>query len=342
MLAVTQAVEDLRLPEQLGEELGLAGVMAQEYALRAGEPVAVAQALAGAELPRSAGGALPRTRPGAILALADRLDLLAGLFAVGANPTGSSDPFGLRRAALGVTTILRAWPELVPVTLTAGLDAAAAQLRRQGVALPEAAMAQARDFAVRRLEQQLLDSGTDHRYVAAVLPLADAPAVADQTLAELAKLADQPEFADLAAALQRVRRIVSPATASAATALPATAPAGDRPGYRPEQLTEPAELALHLALVELRAALAAGQDATATSATADAEAGGPGSGRPGLGEFADKARSLTGPINTFFDEILVMADDPGQRAARLGLLAEIRDLAAPYLDWAALGPLRPA
>ena len=55
-----------------------------------------------------------------------------------------------------------------------------------------------------------------------------------------------------------------------------------------------------------------------------------------------RARPLAGPINTFFDEILVMADDPALRAARLGLLAEIRDLAAPYLDWAALGPLRPA
>jgi glycyl-tRNA synthetase len=305
------------LASQMVIELtSLAGVMAREYALRAGEPVAVAQALADAELPRSAGGALPRTRPGAILALADRLDLLAGLFAVGANPTGSSDPFGLRRAALGVTTILRAWPELVPVTLTAGLDAAAAELRRQGVALPEAAMAQARDFAVRRLEQQLLDSGTDHRYVAAVLPLADGPAVADHTLAELAKLADQPEFADLAAALQRVRRIV---------------PADAVPGSQPQLLTEPAEVALRQALGQVRAALEAGRDTTASLA-----------GRPGLAEFVAQAGPLTGPINAFFDEILVMADDPALRAARLGLLAEIRDLAAPYLDWAALGPLRPA
>jgi glycyl-tRNA synthetase len=294
------------LASQMVIELtSLAGIMAGEYAARAGEPEPVARALSDLELPRSAGGPLPTTLPGAILALADRLDLLAGLFAVGANPTGSSDPFGLRRAALGATAILRAWPALAPVTLTAGLTAAAAQLRGQGVDVPEAALAEAREFVVRRLEQQLLDAGADHRHVAAVLPLAGAPAVADQTLAELAKLADRPEFADLAAALQRVRRIV---------------PAGTPAVYAPERLTEPAEADLARALDSVRAAL--------------------GPGRPSLGEFADKAAPLAGPINAFFDKILVMTDDPGLREARLGLLASIEDLAAPVLDWAALGPLR--
>jgi glycyl-tRNA synthetase len=295
------------LASQMVIELtSLAGVMAGEYAARSGEPAPVAEALSDLELPRSAGGALPATLPGAILALADRLDLLAGLFAVGANPTGSSDPFGLRRAALGATAILRAWPALELVTLTAGLAAAAAQLRGQGVDVPEAALAQAREFVVRRLEQQLLDAGADHRHVAAVLPLADAPAVADRTLAELAKLADRPEFAELAAALQRVRRIV---------------PSGTAPDYRPERLTEPAEANLHRALESVRAAL--------------------GPGRPSLAEFADQAAPLAGPINAFFDDILVMTDDTGLREARLGLLASIEDLAAPVLDWAALGPPRP-
>jgi glycyl-tRNA synthetase len=290
------------LASQMVVELtSLAGVMAREYALRAGEPAAVAEALYDAELPRAAGGALPRTLPGAVLALADRLDLLAGLFAVGASPTGSSDPFGLRRAALGVTAILRAWPALEPVTLTAGLDAAAAVLRGQGVEVPETAIAAAREFVVRRLEQQFLDAGADYRHVAAVLPLADAPAAADRALAELGKLADQPEFADLAAALQRVRRIVPPGTTA---------------DYQPERLTEPAEAALHQALAGLRETLGAGQ--------------------PSLAEFAAAATVLTAPVNAFFDEILVMADDPVQRATRLGLLAAIRDRAGEVLDWTAL------
>ena len=69
------------------------------------------------ELPRSAGDAAAATAPGALLALADRFDLLAGLFAIGAKPTGSSDPFGLRRAALGVVAILREHPDAAGVTL---------------------------------------------------------------------------------------------------------------------------------------------------------------------------------------------------------------------------------
>ncbi len=309
------------LASQMVIELtSLAGVMAGEYATRSGEPAAVAQALSDTERPRSAGGALPQTLPGAVLALADRLDLLAGLFAVGASPTGSSDPFGLRRAALGVTAILRAWPPLEPVRLTAGLDAAAAQLRRQGIRADDAAMAQARDFIGARLEQQLLDSGADHRHVTAVLPLADTPAAADRTLAELAELEGRPEFAALAAALLRVRRIV---------------PAGTTAGYRPGQLTEPAEVALHRALVTVRAALKDGRLGPASRASAR-----PAAGRPSLAEFAEQASALTGPVNAFFDEVLVMSGDPRQRAARLGLLAAIRDLAAPVLDWDALGTPR--
>ena len=321
------------LASQMVIELtSLAGVMAAEYAARSGEPAAVAQALSDTERPRSADGALPQTLPGAVLALADRLDLLAGLFAVGASPTGSSDPFGLRRAALGVTAILRAWPPLEPVRLTAGLDAAATQLRRQGIRAGDAAMAQAqaRDFIAARLEQQLLDSGADHRHVAAVLPLADTPTVAGRTLAELAELAGRPEFAALAAALQRVRRIV---------------PAGTVAGYRPGQLTEPAEVALHQALVKVRAALqdrrlAPASPASARPASARPAAARPAAGRPGLAEFAEQAGALTRPVNAFFDAVLVMSGDPRQRAARLGLLAAIRDLAAPVLDWDALGPPR--
>jgi glycyl-tRNA synthetase len=174
-------------------------------------------------------------------------------------------------------------------------------LRAQGVEVPSTAVAAAREFVVRRLEQQFLDAGADYRHVAAVLAVADAPAAADRTLAELGKLADQPEFADLAAALQRVRRIVPPGTA---------------PEYQPERLAEPAEAALHQALAALRDAL--------------------GAGPPSLSEFAAAATALTAPVNAFFDDILVMTDDPVLRATRLGLLAAIRDLAAGVLDWTAL------
>ncbi|AHH94803.1 Glycyl-tRNA synthetase 2 [Kutzneria albida DSM 43870] len=279
----------------------LAGTMAREYALRAGETPEVAQALAEMEQPRSAGDALPASPAGALLALADRLDLLAGLFAVGANPTGSSDPFGLRRAALGVVGILRAFPALGAVTLSRGLAAAARQVTEQGVEVPDSALADALEFSVRRYEQSLLDAGHEHRLVQAVLPLAETPAAADTTLAELTRRAQDPEFVELAAALQRVRRIV---------------PAGTHSEYDPGKLVEPAELALHEVLSKVSSQL-------------DGATG-------GLAEFLSVAGELAAPVNAFFEAVLVMAEDEQLRRARLGLLATIDSLAEGVLDWRAL------
>jgi glycyl-tRNA synthetase len=282
------------LASQMVIELtSLAGTMAREYAVRAGEPAAVADALYEMELPRSAGDALPATVPGALLSLADRFDLLAGLFAVEANASGSSDPFGLRRAAAGVVTVLRSVPAVRDVTISRGLAVAAEQL--PDVPTPDLSVAQ--EFVVRRYEQQLVDAGHDHRFVAAVLPLADSPAAADETLAELERRAGTQEFDALVAAVQRVRRIV-----------PADVPAGFDAGL----LTGPAELALVEAVAK-------------AGPVAD------------LASFAESGAALVGPINAFFDEVLVMAEDPAVRAARLGLLATIRDLADRVLDWQAVG-----
>ncbi len=308
------------LGSQMVVELtSLAGTMAREYAVRAGETPAVAQALYDMELPRTAGGPLPETLPGALLALADRFDLLAGLFAVGAEPTGSSDPFALRRAALGIVNILRARPELAKVTLDSGLAGALSDIRDHGVEVPPSKRAEAREFVVRRYEQQLLDAGSDYRHVQAVLPLAPMPARAEQTLGELGRLVAEPAFADLVTALQRVRRIV---------------PADVVPGYEPGALSEPEELGLHQELAKVCEALG-------VRPGADVGAGGVAGAGAGLGaytlaEFVDAAAALVGPINAFFDAVLVMAEDPAVRAARLGLLASIRDLAAPVLDWDAL------
>ncbi|MGH3861273.1 glycine--tRNA ligase [Actinokineospora sp.] len=297
-LSRAAALAKFDLGSQMVIELtSLAGTMAREYARRSGETEAVAQALFDMELPRGGGGAVPSTVPGALLALADRFDLLAGLFAIGAKPTGSSDPFGLRRAAAGVVAILRAHPVLRPITIPAGLAAAADRIRAQGIEVFDAVLADVAEFVVKRYEQHLLDAGNAHDLVAAVLPLAHAPAAADETLTELSARVTDPDFAALAAALQRVRRIV---------------PADTAVSYDPAALVEPAELALHEAFVKARSA---GSD---------------------LAGFAEAASVLTAPVNTFFDDILVMAEDPAVRAARLGLLASIRDLAAPVLDWQSL------
>ncbi|MEQ4204104.1 glycine--tRNA ligase [Actinopolymorpha sp. B9G3] len=298
------------LASQMVVELtSLAGTMGREYARRAGEPEAVAEALYDMELPRVAGGPLPATTPGALLALADRFDLLAGLFAVGATPTGSSDPFALRRAALGIVNILRERPSLAAVTVDAGLAAAAAEVEAHGVEVAASARADAGEFVVRRYEQQLLDAGHGYDPVQAVLPLASRPARAEETLRELERrtgvaegASADPAFTDLVTALQRVRRIV---------------PADVAGEYAVDALSEPEELGLHQELAKVREALGADADYT-------------------LAEFVDAAVALVGPVNAFFDAVLVMAEDPAVRAARLGLLASIRDLAAPVLDWDAL------
>ena len=90
----------------VGEFPELQGVMGRYYALHDGEPEEVAEALAEQYLPRFAGDVLPATGAGLALAVADKLDTLVGIFAIGQKPSGTKDPFGLRRAALGVLRIL--------------------------------------------------------------------------------------------------------------------------------------------------------------------------------------------------------------------------------------------
>lgn len=273
------------------ELTSLAGVMAREYAIRVGEPEAVAQALFDMERPRSAGDTPPATLPGAVLALADRFDMLVGLFVVGAAPTGSSDPFGLWRAAVGVVSILRAHPSLRSITLTRGIETAAAQVRAQGIDVPPAVLGQVTEFTTKRFEQQLLDASHDHRHVAAVVALP--AAIADETLAEIEHRVGDADFARLVAALQRVRRIV---------------PADTNRRYDPARLSEPAENALHQALIKAAESL--------------------GTGPHSLADFTASATGLTSLINTFFNDVHVMADDSDLRSARLGLLTTTRDLAS--------------
>ncbi|MFI0349673.1 glycine--tRNA ligase [Actinomadura sp. 9N407] len=281
---------------------GLAGTMAREYARRAGEDEAVAVALYEMELPKSAGDRLPAGIAGSLLALADRLDLLAGLFAVGSVPSGSSDPFGLRRAALAVTAILRSNVRLAPLTVDEGLAIAARHQPAGAVPKGEQdasrdAVAEASRFVARRLEQSLLDDGHAVAVVRAVLPHAGSPAYAERSAADLAKLVTDDRFLRLTAALQRVLRIV---------------PEGTAAGYDPALFQEPAEHRLNEAFSEVREVLPE---------------------RAPLPEFTTAAFPLAHPIDLYFDDVMVMADDPAVRANRLGLLASIRDLVAGVLDW---------
>ena len=283
------------LGSQLVTEMtSLAGIMARDYASHAGEPSAVAQALFEAELPRGAGDELPSTVPGAVLSLADRLDLVAGLAATVGLPTGSSDPFAVRRAALGLLAVHRRQPALGELSLTAAMAASA---RRQPVLVDQAVLADVAGFLARRLEQLLAEEGHPIDRVRAVLPHADRPQLVDRLLTQLDGLINDEEFRALAEALQRSRRIV---------------PAGTAGQYDPVDLREPAEVRLHEVLKQVRADL---------DGTVDLE------------RFTRLAGRLTDPVNAFFDEVFVMADDRVSRRARLGLLATVRDLGAGLLDW---------
>ncbi len=292
------------LATQLVVEMSsLAGFVAREYAVRKGEPQAVADALAEMEMPHTAADALPLSAAGSLLALADRADLLMAMFALGAKPTGSSDPYGLRRAALGLVRILREHGAgvLAGVTVTDVLEAAAARLRAQDLDVPADAVAAAAEFVVGRFAQLLRDEGVSAALVTTVLPGAQQPAGVARTVADVDSLRADPALAALVEALVRIERIV---------------PAGTPAAYDAERLTEPAEIDLRRLLEDVRA-----------------------SARDGLPAYTADSTELVGGVTRFFDDILVMAHDPEVKAARLGLLASVRASAPAGIDYRALDSL---
>ena len=277
------------------EMSSLAGTMAREYAIKAGETPAVADALFEMEKPRSAGDSLPESTPGALLALADRFDLLTAMLAIGAKPTGSSDPFALRRAALGVASILRAVPAVASISVADGLDAAAARLREQGIEVSDEAIASASEFIEGRFGQQLRDEGVSAELVTAIAPSAGTPGRAEAFLDDIAQLKDDAEFRSLVQVTQRITRIV---------------PAQTEPTFNAGVLTDAAETVL----------------APQVEALMDHS-------RESLRAWFADAKVLTSPLNTFFDEVLVMAEDEQLRAARLGMLQTVVAKAPAGIDY---------
>ncbi|NHA69089.1 glycine--tRNA ligase [Phycicoccus flavus] len=294
------AIAKFDLTSQMVVELSsLAGVMAEVYALEAGEPAEVATALREMEMPRQGAGDLPTSTAGALLSVADRLDLLTGMLAVGNVPTGQSDPFGVRRAATGAVRVLRSVPELGSLDLLDGVTAAADLLRAQGVEVSEETVGLAVSIAVRRYEQQLLEDGHAVDDVRAVLPLATRPGVADAVLAELEQMSGRPDFEDTVFAVQRATRI-----------LPSTA---DVDVSAPSVLDGDADRALEAAVTRL-----------------ESPAG------PSLAALVAAADGLRPVVDTFFEEVRVMDDDAGVRAARVLLLRRLDAATSRVLDWSQL------
>ncbi|MCB9176860.1 MAG: glycine--tRNA ligase subunit beta [Caldilineae bacterium] len=271
----------------------LQGVMGSEYALRSGEPAAVATAILEQYLPKGAGDALPATGPGTALALADRFDSLVGLFAAGLAPKGANDPYALRRAALGITRILAEGG--LSLDLRQAVDETAAGLP---IPLSSQARAQVLDFLARRLEVQLREAGHAADAVAAVLERqSQDPAAALAALRALEAAVADSGWSETLTAYARCARIVRSAEGIA-----------DR--VDAARFAEPAEGAL-LAAVD---AAEAGLDRNDLAAV--------------LGAVA----ALTPAINGFFDAVLVMAEDPAVRANRLALVARVAGLPDAVAD----------
>ena len=276
------------------EMTSLQGIMGETYAVLSGETPAVGQAIREQYLPRFAGDAVPASQPGLALALADKLDSLIGLFAAGANPTGSADPFGLRRAALGIVNSLIATGTRFSVR--AGLSAAAAL---QPIAVSAAALQETATYVERRLEGVLGEAGYAYDVIAAVLAArGDDPAAAVVACAALTEAVNQPGWSETLTAFARTARI--------------TRGLDTRLALNPAAYVEPVEQQLHAACTGAVGALAQATEPAAVLYATLAE--------------------LRGPINAYFEQVLVNADDPALRAARLALVQHIAALPATVAD----------
>jgi len=274
----------------VGEFPELQGVMGGYYALHDGEPDDVAQAIEDHYKPRFAGDALPRSLTGVVVALADKLETLAGLFGIGQAPTGDKDPFALRRHALGVIRMLV--ERELPLRLA---DLVGAAIGAFGPLLTEPrAAAQILAFIDERLAGTLREQGASAQEVDAVLSLRPAR-LADVAarLAAVRAFALLPEAASLAAANKRVGNILKKVDGSVAAQIDIA------------RFEEPAEAALNEALALATPRADAAFDRGDYTASLQALA------------------ALKSPVDAFFDSVMVNADDPALRANRLGLLATL-------------------
>lgn len=263
------------------------GVMGSYYAAASGETPQVAQAIGQHYQPRFAGDALPDTTVGKLVALADKLDTICGLFSVGQGPTGSSDPFALRRSAIGIVNMLETG---LAISLAAAIDESLASFAAQGVAFDAAAVrAEVVDFFVTRTKVMLRDGGVNADTIDAVLAAGvEEPAVISQRAHALedARANDAETFDNLATAYARANNLRKPELGE---------------GVDDALLTEP-ERAL------------AGAVATAEQAVASALAS---------DDFAaalSQLAALRAPIDGFFADVMVMDEDAALRDNRLRLL----------------------
>ena len=290
--------------ELVQEFPSLQGVMGREYALLSGEPEEVAQAIYEHYLPTHAGGELPRTIPGAIVSLADKIDTICAFFGIGERPSGAADPYGLRRAAYGLINIIldQRFVLSLKELVTEALNLLEDYLTEEKGKLPSEIIT----FIGRRLEGELTSRGFADDLVQAVMAVGfDDLVDTYRRLEALKEVRESPDFPALAVGFKRVMNMVKKLR--------------QQLSFDDRLLIEEAERALwqtYLAVKEESMPLI--------------EAG---KYQEALREFL----KLKQPIDHFFDEVFVMVEDQVIRENRLALLQKIAKL---FLSVADLSYLR--
>lgn len=280
----------------------LQGVMGKYYALHDGEAEDVARALEEQYLPAYSGGALPKTDTGALLSIADKIDSIAAFFSIGLAPTGSEDPFALRRQALGIIAIML--DRSFDLPLNDLVDAALRASLHGGDV--DAARDQILHFFRNRLENVLVDLGYSSDLVQSVLPASLRVPLFDviERLNALKRFKDHPAYPDFLTAVKRVHNIIPKAPAVTV--------------IRHELLLEEQEKSLKVDVDSVNGVLTALVNNR---------------------QYFDAAillASLTETINRFFDHVLVMDKREEIRQNRLSLLQAIWQLASALADFSKL------
>lgn len=304
--ACTLAKADL-LTEMVDEFPELQGTMGRYYAEQAGENEAVAAALEEQYQPRHAGAPIAAGSVGQVLALADRLDTLAGVFGLGQRPSGEKDPFALRRSALGVLrTVIEAG---LDVDLGQALEIAA---QSQPIEFDrEAIVAELLEFHLDRLRGYYADRGVGSDAFESVAALGlRRPLDFDRRIRAVQGFLEASTGARLCGAHKRIRNILKDGAPDS--------------GVDAGLLAEPAEQALHQALGALR------DEVEARRAEGD------------YGAALERLATLEAPVDRFFDEVLVMSDDRAVRDNRLALLAELDAVCRSVADISRLTPAEAA